>query len=107
MHQLGYAHHRQSDLDLALAGLHLFEDFPHAVPSAFGSDDHAGIKDYSHVGGFHISRFLMISSMSAAKSASIVGTCPVSSSCFLASAMHSEMVRRGGAGAWITATGSW
>src|SRR6266852_4296771 len=99
MHQFGHTHHRQADLDLSLAGLHLFEDLPHAVPSAFGSDDHAGIKNYSHVGGFHTSRFLMISSISAAKSASITGTSPVCSSCVMASAMHSETVWRGGAGA--------
>src|SRR6266849_5003924 len=42
-----------------------FEDLPHAVPSSFGSDDHAGIKDYSHVHGVHTARFLMISSISA------------------------------------------
>ena len=51
-------------------------------------------------------RLRMVSSTSAAKSGSSTGDFPVSSSCLFASAVHSEMVRRGRTGRWITATGS-
>jgi len=60
---------------------------------AFGSDNYAGVEDYSHAGGFHGLRFLMISSTSAAKSESRTGALPLSSSCALASAKHSESGR--------------
>lgn len=67
-----------------------------------GGDQHTGIEDQSHAGGSSGSRWLSIAaSTSLAKSASMTA---VESSG--KSAMHSEMVRRGGAGAWIIATGS-
>ena len=47
----------------------------------------------------------MISSTSAAKSGSSTGVSPVSSSCSFASAMHSEMDKRGGSAARRTAAG--
>src|SRR5216684_3596807 len=105
MHQLGDSHDRHADFDLALSGLHLFQDFPNGMASAFGSDNNAGVEDYSHAGGFHGLRWLRISSTSSAKSGSRIGALPVSSSCALANAMHSEMVRRTGSAAWRTATG--
>src|SRR5215472_9097963 len=92
-------------LDLALDRAHLFQDLPDGVPSAFGSDDDAGVEDYSHAGGFHGLRLLRMVSTSSAKSASSTGALPVFSSCALARAMHSEMLRRTGSAAWSTATG--
>jgi len=89
VYEFGNRHDRQADISFSLAGLYLFEDSPDAATSALGSDDDAGIEDYSHAGGFHTLRFLTISSTSAAKSGSRTGTFPVSSSCALASAMHS------------------
>src|SRR5271166_5366113 len=93
VHEFGHRHDRQADLAFSLAGLYLLEDLPDAVTSALGSDEDAGIEDYSHAGGFHGLRFLTISSTSAAKSGSRTGTFPVSSSCAFASAMHSESNR--------------
>ena len=70
------------------------------LPLALGFDQNAGIEDQSHAGGLSGSRWLSIAaSTSLAKSASMTA---VESSG--KSAMHSEIVRRGGAGAWITAT---
>jgi len=43
VHKFGDGHHRESDLGFSLTGMHLFEDLPDTVPSAFGGDDHAGI----------------------------------------------------------------
>jgi hypothetical protein len=72
------------------------------LPLTFGFDQNAGTEDQSHAGGSSGSRGLsMAASTSLAKSASMTA---VESSG--KSAMHSEMVRRGGAGAWITATGN-
>ena len=105
VHQLGDGHDGQTDLDLAVRGLYLFEDLADGVAPAFGGDDDAGVEDQSHAGGFHGLRLATISSMSAAKSGSRTGASPVSSSCFFASAMHSEMDRRGGAAARRTAAG--
>src|SRR5438876_2168337 len=70
------------------------------MASAFGSDNDAWVEDYSHAGGFQGLRWLRISSTSSAKSGSRTGALPVSSSCALANAMHSEMVRRTGSAAW-------
>jgi hypothetical protein len=71
-------------------------------PLALGFDQNAGIEDQSHAGGSSGSRWLsMADSTSSAKSPSMTA---VESSG--KSAMHSEMVQRGGAGAWITATGN-
>lgn len=67
-----------------------------------GGDQHTGIEDQSHAGGSSGSRWLSIAaSTSLAKSASMTAVESPGKS-----AMHSEMVRRGGAGAWITAAGS-
>src|ERR1700688_987728 len=77
------------------------EHLPRILPLALGLDQNAGIEDQSHAGGSSGSRWLsMAASTSLAKSASMTA---VESSG--KSAMHSEMMRRGGAGAWITATG--
>jgi len=62
-------------------------------------------RDYSHAGGFHGLRWLRISSTSSVKSGSRTGALPISSSCALANAMHSEMLRRTGSAARRTATG--
>jgi hypothetical protein len=72
------------------------------LPLALGFDQNAGIEDQSHAGGSSGSRWLsMAASTSLEKSASITA---VESSG--KSAMHSEMVRHGGAGASNTATGN-
>jgi hypothetical protein len=77
------------------------EHLPRILPLALGLDQNAGIEDQSHAGGSSGSRWLsMAASTSLAKSASMTA---VESSG--KSAMHSEMVRRGWAGAWITAPG--
>src|SRR5207302_11346708 len=75
------------------------------MASAFGSDNDAWVEDYSHAGGFQGLRWLRISSTSSAKSGSRTGALPVSSSCALANAMHSEMLRRTGSAVSRTATG--
>src|SRR5207253_8241471 len=72
------------------------------LAAPLGGDHQAGVENQSHAGGSSGSRWLSIAaSTSLAKSASMTA---VESSG--KSAMHSEIVRRGGAGAWITATGS-
>src|SRR5205807_6089951 len=49
------------------------------IPTALGSDDHAGVEDQSHAGGFSGSRWLlMTSSRSRAKSPSSVAVEPCS-----------------------------
>src|SRR5258708_20144811 len=105
MHQLGDGHDRHADFDLALSGLHLFQDFPNGMASAFGSNNNAGVEDYSHAGGFHGLRWLTISSTSSAKSGSRTGALPVSTSCALAKAMPSEMLRRTRSAACSDSTG--
>src|SRR6266849_263431 len=78
------------------------EHLPCVLPLPLGSDQHTGIEDQSHEGGSSGSRWLsMAASTSLAKSASMTAVESSGSS-----AMHSEMVRRDGAGGWITATGS-
>lgn len=53
MNQLGDAHDRDADLDLAaLRRTNLFQDLPDGVASALGRDDDARVVDYSHAGGF-------------------------------------------------------
>src|SRR3984885_12699282 len=71
-------------------------------PLPLASDQHTRIEDQSYAGDSSGSRWLsMAASTSLAKSASMTAVESSGSS-----AMHSEMVRRGGGGAWITATGS-
>src|ERR1700679_1253096 len=97
--QLGDGHHGSADFDFAARGIHLFQDFSDGTASALGGDNDAGAEDYSHAGGFHGLRWLTSSSTSSAKSGSRTGALPVSSSWALASAMHSEMLRRTGSAA--------
>src|SRR6266446_2692464 len=106
MHESRDRYHREADFHFALTTIDLLKNLTYAVPPALGGDDHAGIEIYSHAGGSHVERCLRMSSISAAKSASSTGTSPVSASRALADAMHSERVRRGAAGARITATGN-
>jgi hypothetical protein len=106
MHQLGDGNDGEPNIDLPVSGAYLFKDVSDVVAAAFGGNHDAGVENQSHAGGFQGWRLRMISSTSAAKSGSRTGDSPVSSSCLLASAMHSEMVRRPGTGGWITATGS-
>src|SRR5260370_26530590 len=67
------------------------------LPLPLGGDEHARIEDYSHEGGASGSRWLSIAaSTSLAKSASMTAVESSGSS-----AMHSEIVRRGGAMWWV------
>src|ERR1019366_3960902 len=71
-----------------------------------GDLNETGIEDQSHDGGFHGLRLRMISSRSAANSESRTGDSPVSSSYFLANAIHSEIDRPRGTAGRTTATGA-
>jgi len=68
------SHSRERSGGLSTHGLDPLQDFPHTVPAPFACDQDAGVEDYSHAGGFHGLRLLMISSRSAAKSGSIRGS---------------------------------
>ena len=106
VHQLGYGYDRETDIDFTVSNSYLFGDVWDVVAAPLGCHHDAGVENQSHAGGFQGSRLRMISSTSVAKSESRTGDSPLSSSCFLAKWMHSEMLRRSGTGRWITATGS-
>src|SRR5258708_38763751 len=94
-----WAEFEQSDngeCNLSVSGFanHGREHLACVLPLPLGGDEHARIEDYSHEGGASGSRWLSIAaSTSLAKSASMTAVESTGSS-----AMHSEIVRRGGAG---------
>src|ERR1039458_3946092 len=105
MHQFGDGNDRNSHIDLALCSPDILENLQRSAATPFARDNEAGIEDQSHDGGFHGLRLRMMSPRSAANSESRTGDSPVSSSCFLANAIHSEIDRPGGTAGRTTATG--
>ena len=102
MRQLKKRNHGNCDLLIACFTKNRVEGLFRIQPCAFSGDQHARIKDYSHVGGVSGSGWLFTAaSTSLAKSASMVAD-EFSGS----SAIHSAIVLRSGKGAWTTATGS-
>ena len=67
---------RQRSVSPHFASFHALQETSHAAPAPLACNQDTGIEDYSHVGGFHGPRLLMISSRSAAKSGSIVARSP-------------------------------
>lgn len=59
---------------LSTPGFDTLQYLPQAIPASLACDQDTGVEDYSHAGGFHGLRFLMISSRSAAKSGSMRGS---------------------------------
>jgi hypothetical protein len=99
--QLNERDHGDGDVGISRCAGDGREHLTSILSRALGFDQNAGIEDRSHAGGSSGSRWLsMAASTSLAKSASMTA---VESSG--KSAMDSEMVRRSGDGAWITATG--
>ena len=95
-------YHGDGDVGISRCAGDSREDLPRILPPALGFDQKRWIEDQSHAGGLSGARWLsMAASTSLAKSPSMTA---VESSG--KSAMHSEMVRRRGVGAWIMATGN-
>src|SRR5437667_6664462 len=72
--QFDDSYNREGGVNFPLRSLHPLEDFPHTFLAALSCDKHAGVEDYSHVETLRGLRLLMISSRSAAKSGSSVGS---------------------------------
>ena len=72
--QFDDGHNRERGVNFPVRSLHSLEDLPHTFPATFPSDEYAGVEDYSDVETLRGLRLLMISSRSAAKSGSIVGS---------------------------------
>jgi hypothetical protein len=67
VHQLCDGHDGETDIDLSLRSLDLFEDLPDSVTTLLGGSHDTGIENQSRAGGFHGLRLLIISSTSAAQ----------------------------------------
>src|SRR5208282_169298 len=93
MGQFHDGHNRERGVNFPLCRLHPFQNVPHTFPAALPGNEHAGVENYSHVEMLRGLRLLMISSRSAAKSGSSVGSYPSSLACASAKAMHSEIGR--------------
>lgn len=72
--QFHQGHDRKRSVLFSVPGLHPLDDGLNTLTSAFPCNKHAGIEDYSHEGISRGLRLLMISSKSAAKSGSSVGS---------------------------------
>lgn len=90
---------RERDIYLTVHHPRIMKDIFDRATTPFGRDQDTRIKNQSHADVSRGLRFRMISSMSAAYSASMVGLQPSSFERASASAMDSEMERRGGAAA--------
>src|SRR5579859_474163 len=72
--QFDNGHNGEGGVNFPEGGLNSLENLPHAFPASFPSDEYAGVENYSHVETLRGLRLLMISSRSAAKSGSILGS---------------------------------
>src|ERR1700689_4374027 len=78
MRQLDRTHRRERDVDLAVRSTNPAQDVLDGLSTAFARDQDAGIEDQPHADVSRGFRFRMISSMSAANSASMTGSYPSS-----------------------------
>jgi len=100
--QLDYGYRRDGDLSIADIPGNVRQDLASGSSLPFSLDEYTGVENQSHSGGCNASRWLSIPSLtSLAKSASITAVESSGSR-----AIQSEIRRRGGVGAWTTATGS-
>jgi hypothetical protein len=67
-------HNREGGVNFPESGLNSLQNLTHAFPASLSGDEHAGVEDYSHVETLRGLRLSMISSMSAAKSGSSLGS---------------------------------
>src|ERR1700683_664791 len=100
--QLDQRNHGDGDVGISNCAGNGREHLPRILPLALGFDQNAGIEDQSHAGGSSGSRWLSMAASTPLETSASITAVESSGK----SAMHSEMVRHGGAGASNTATGN-